>query len=65
MFSNVRFVQCDVTDWDSQVKLFETAKRESPDKSVDVVIACAGISGVDPVFYDQGQRHSMNWDADC
>lgn len=51
--SNVRFVQCDVTDWDSQVKLFETAKKESPDKSVDVVIACAGISGVDPVFYDQ------------
>lgn len=36
------------------MRLFEVAKKESPENSVDVVIACAGISGVDPVFYNQG-----------
>jgi NAD(P)-dependent dehydrogenase (short-subunit alcohol dehydrogenase family) len=38
------FVRCDIRDWDDQVKLFEAAKANSPHKSVDVVIANAGIS---------------------
>lgn len=38
------FVKCDITDWDNQVQLFETAKKSSPNNSVDVVIANAGIS---------------------
>lgn len=38
------FVRCDITDWDGLVELFETAKAKSPHKSVDVVIANAGIS---------------------
>jgi NAD(P)-dependent dehydrogenase (short-subunit alcohol dehydrogenase family) len=38
------FVKCDIRDWDDQVKLFETAKTNSPHNSVDVVIANAGIS---------------------
>ncbi|KAI9148727.1 hypothetical protein HJFPF1_10769 [Paramyrothecium foliicola] len=38
------FVQCDIRDWDQQKIVFETAKMKSPNKSVDVVIANAGIS---------------------
>lgn len=38
------FVKCNITDWDGLVTLFETAKSKSPHKSVDVVIANAGIS---------------------
>jgi NAD(P)-dependent dehydrogenase (short-subunit alcohol dehydrogenase family) len=38
------FVKCDITDWDSLIILFETAKAKSPHNSVDVVIANAGIS---------------------
>lgn len=38
------FVKCDLRDWDEQIKMFETAKNSSPSKSVDVVIANAGIS---------------------
>jgi len=38
------FVKCDIRNWDHQVKLFETAERKSPNNSVDVVIANAGIS---------------------
>ncbi|OQD63323.1 hypothetical protein PENPOL_c009G06704 [Penicillium polonicum] len=38
------FVKCDITDWDSLITLFETAKSKSPHNSVDVVIANAGIS---------------------
>jgi len=40
----VAFVECDIRDWDSQIRLFETAKSQSPNNSVDVVIANAGIS---------------------
>ncbi|KAJ5490155.1 Short-chain dehydrogenase/reductase SDR [Penicillium expansum] len=38
------FVKCDITDWDSLITLFETAKAKSPHNSVDIVIANAGIS---------------------
>ncbi|KAJ5589086.1 Short-chain dehydrogenase/reductase SDR [Penicillium hordei] len=38
------FVKCDITDWDSLITLFETAKSKSPGNSVDIVIANAGIS---------------------
>ncbi|KAH8695552.1 hypothetical protein BGW36DRAFT_463120 [Talaromyces proteolyticus] len=40
----VSFVQCDIREWDDLIRLFETAKTKSPCKSVDVVIANAGIS---------------------
>lgn len=39
-----RFVKCDITKWDDQVKMFEVAIADSPSKSCDVVIANAGIS---------------------
>jgi NAD(P)-dependent dehydrogenase (short-subunit alcohol dehydrogenase family) len=38
------FVKCDIRDWDEQKNMFETARTKSPNKSVDIVIANAGIS---------------------
>ena len=38
------FVKCDIRSWDDQVRMFDTAKTQSPARSVDVVIANAGIS---------------------
>lgn len=38
------FVECNITDWDQQKAVFDTAKSKSPSNSVDVVIANAGIS---------------------
>ncbi|TDZ14661.1 5'-hydroxyaverantin dehydrogenase [Colletotrichum orbiculare MAFF 240422] len=38
------FVECDIRDWDQQKVMFETAKGRSPNHSVDIVIANAGIS---------------------
>ncbi|KAL6364178.1 hypothetical protein LRP88_02094 [Fusarium phalaenopsidis] len=38
------FVKCDIRDWDQQKTVFEEAKRNSPSRSVDVVLANAGIS---------------------
>lgn len=37
------FQHCDVTDWDSQVSLFETATKVSPHNAIDVVVPNAGI----------------------
>ncbi|KAH6871219.1 short chain dehydrogenase reductase [Thelonectria olida] len=44
---NAAFVKCDVRNWDEQVTLFTTALESSPYKSIDVVIANAGIVGAD------------------
>lgn len=38
------FVKVHIRDWDQQKTLFETASSKSPDSSVDVVIATAGVS---------------------
>lgn len=40
----VAFVKCDIRSWEDQKTLFETAVRKSPNHSVDVVLANAGIS---------------------
>jgi len=42
--STVAFVKCDIRNWEDQVRLFETAKSKSPNNSVDIVVANAGIS---------------------
>lgn len=42
--NNCVFVKCDIRDWDDQKNMFETAKSKSPENSVDIVIANAGIS---------------------
>ncbi|KAH9205543.1 3-oxoacyl-reductase [Leptodontidium sp. 2 PMI_412] len=41
----VQFVQCDVTDWDSLVNAFRTALNLSPNKTLDMVAAFAGVDG--------------------
>ena len=38
------FVKCDIRSWEDQIRLFETARSKSPNNSVDIVIANAGIS---------------------
>lgn len=38
------FIKCDIREWEEQKVMFETARARSPAKSVDVVIANAGIS---------------------
>jgi NAD(P)-dependent dehydrogenase (short-subunit alcohol dehydrogenase family) len=42
--SNCVFVKCDIRNWKYQINMFETAKSKSPQNSVDIVIANAGIS---------------------
>ena len=55
-------MKCDVRSWDDQVKVFEAAIRSSPYKSCDVVIANAGIVGVDDLYTFQGRDRSMSMD---
>ena len=50
---NVAFVKCDTRVWDDQASLFKTAFEKSLSRSVDIVLANAGISGWDAVFNDQ------------
>jgi NADPH:quinone reductase-like Zn-dependent oxidoreductase len=51
---NVKFVHCDVTDWDSQIRAFQAALQFSHTKTLDMVAAFAGadVTGhlVDHVF---------------
>ncbi|RVX70510.1 hypothetical protein B0A52_05161 [Exophiala mesophila] len=39
----VCFVKCDTRVWEDQVKMFEAAASRSPNNSVDIVIANAGV----------------------
>ena len=39
-----KFIPCDITSWEDQVRLFHAAIADSPHTSCDVVIANAGIS---------------------
>ncbi|KAH8703862.1 short chain dehydrogenase reductase [Talaromyces proteolyticus] len=45
-----QFVKCDVRSWDDQVLVFEAAIKNSPFHSCDIVIANAGIVGVDDLY---------------
>ncbi|KAK3720606.1 hypothetical protein LTR37_003655 [Vermiconidia calcicola] len=47
---NVAFVQYNVLARSDQVNLFKTAVNRSPTRSIDVVIANAGISGEDTLW---------------
>ena len=48
--SSAQFVKCDVTQWKDQLAMFKHAIANSPNKRVDIVIANAGITGLDDVF---------------
>ncbi|KAF7845683.1 hypothetical protein BT93_L1243 [Corymbia citriodora subsp. variegata] len=41
---SVAFVPCDVTNWNDQIRLFRCAVDNSPDQSIDVVFANAGVA---------------------
>lgn len=45
-----QYLKCDVTSWQDQLAVFRAAIARSPQKSLDVVIANAGIGGNDSVF---------------
>lgn len=48
-------VKCDVREWKDQLALFEAAIASSPNKSVDIVIANAGLGGAgDAMMVEQG-----------
>lgn len=47
---NVAFVPCNVLTWADQLSLFKTALSKSPSKTIDVVLANAGLNRVDEVF---------------
>jgi NAD(P)-dependent dehydrogenase (short-subunit alcohol dehydrogenase family) len=49
----VAFVKCDTRVWEDQASLFKTASERSPSRGVDIVLANAGITGLDSVFQDQ------------
>ncbi|KAK4941022.1 hypothetical protein LTR10_018942 [Elasticomyces elasticus] len=50
------FVKCDVSSWDDQVQLFAAAVTKSPSKTVDIVIANAGVGrgAGDPIMALEG-----------
>lgn len=57
-------MKCDVRDWDEQVAVFEAASSASPCKSVDIVIANAGIIRKDDFNTLQGKytpRLAQEW----
>lgn len=51
----VQFVKCDVRSWEDQVRLFDAAVLNSPNKSCDIVVANAGILNPDMLNDDPGK----------
>jgi len=49
--SAVKFVKCNVTVWADQLAVFKAALASSPTGKIDIVIANAGISGGDSVYF--------------
>ena len=47
---NAQFIHCDVTNFQSQIRAFESAISNSPQKSLDHVLANAGIVDRDTTF---------------
>lgn len=57
LLGSVRFVVCDVTQWDDQLELFKVALEFSPNNCIDYVVANAGILGNDDLFAFEGTYH--------
>ena len=55
---NVQFFKCDTTSWKDQLQMFKQAVAKSPEKSCDIVIANAGVSGADELFALEGLMSS-------
>jgi NAD(P)-dependent dehydrogenase (short-subunit alcohol dehydrogenase family) len=56
-------VKCDVRSWDDQVAVFEAAANSSPYKSVDIVIANAGIVGADDLYKLEGKCSLISYEV--
>ena len=56
--ANVAFVRCDTRSWEDQIRLFDTACTRSPGKSVDIVVANAGVGRGpgDPLMQLEGEQ---------
>ncbi|OCL02802.1 NAD(P)-binding protein [Glonium stellatum] len=55
--TRVQFIKCDVRNWAEQVEVFKAAIANSPQKSIDIVVANAGVAGPDPLFQpDEGDE---------
>ncbi|RGP69540.1 hypothetical protein FSPOR_4644 [Fusarium sporotrichioides] len=52
--SKSKFVQCDATEWEDQIRLFEEAAQLSPTGKISYVIANAGITKADQTFTFDG-----------
>lgn len=59
--SSIKFVRCDVTNWDDQVNLFRTAASMTPAGTIDHVVANAGIAIDDEVFSYDGTSSTFQW----
>lgn len=51
-----KFVECDTTIWDDQVRLFREAASFSPTGKIAYVVANAGVIRQDDVFSYSGSR---------
>ncbi|APA15953.1 hypothetical protein SS1G_09146 [Sclerotinia sclerotiorum 1980 UF-70] len=65
---NHHYLQCDVTNWQSQVDFFRTAAELSPSKGIDAVVANAGIteepmSFQEPLNLDAAEPPKPNFKA--
>ncbi|KIW04109.1 uncharacterized protein PV09_04920 [Verruconis gallopava] len=55
----VHFVECDVRDWQAQVRLFKEAVRLSRHGGIDCVVANAGVAGIEP-FHDPSNDFAVD-----
>ncbi|RMZ80443.1 hypothetical protein DV737_g3000, partial [Chaetothyriales sp. CBS 132003] len=53
---SAKWIKCDVTKWDDQLDLFKQALALSPNKRIDIVIANAGIAGLDDAFDTNSEK---------
>lgn len=53
--SRTKFVNCDATNWEDQLKMFRTAADFSADGRISYVVANAGIARADDVFSYSGK----------
>ncbi|KAI6876370.1 hypothetical protein KC316_g18579 [Hortaea werneckii] len=52
----------DVTDWQSQLAAFKTAIQLSPNRTLDIVVSCAGLTG--PSFFHEPTFHQTSESGD-
>lgn len=57
----MQFVKCDTTSWTDQLHMFKRAVAHSPEKSCDVVMANASVSGADELFALEGRTRPSPW----